>query len=76
MTFTDLLQSGGNMEILETPKHRAPIGCHYYTLPADLEFCARKGFVKQYQEPRRKPTGTGKYRSNRISPALTPLSAI
>ena len=76
MTFTDLLQSGGNMEILETPKHRASIGRHYYTLQADLGFCARKGFAKRYQEPQRKPTGTGECRSNRIDPALTPLSAI
>ena len=76
MTFTDLLQSGGNMEILETPKHRASIGRHYYTLPADLGFCARKGFVKQYQEQQRKHTGTGECRSNRINPTLTPLSAI
>ena len=41
MTFTDLLQSRGNMEIFETPKHNAPIGCYHRTLPVDLGFCAQ-----------------------------------
>ena len=71
MIFTDLLQSSGSMETLETPKHSASTGRHHHTLSVDLGFCTRQGSVKQHQEPRRKPTVTGGCQSNCINPALT-----
>ena len=76
MTFTDLLQSGGNMETLETPKHSTPIGRHYYTLSVDLGFCSWQGSVNQHQEPQHKPTVTGGCQSNCINSTPTPLSAL
>ena len=56
---TDLLPRGHNVEILDTPKHCAPTGCQYYSLPThfELDVWRRPAGIHQ-GEPRCRSTQT------------------
>ena len=78
MNPTDLLQRGGDVEALETPKRGSPAGCHSLALPANFELDAwwRSAGKCQETETQCGSTGTCRYHSNCVYTTLILLSAI